>query len=84
MDEIKKEELYEEFWEMFEFTKEEFDRELKKMVARDAKMILSIPGVYELVSKKYRNKILKVLEERNERLIFSSSFPPGWRKREGR
>jgi len=49
------------------FNQEEFYKELERIVVRDAKVLLSIPGVYEAVSEEYNNEIIKVLEERTER-----------------
>lgn len=48
------------------FKQEEFDKELERIVVRDAKVLLSIPGVYEAVSEEYNNEIHRALEERHE------------------
>ena len=48
------------------FKQEEFDKELERLVIRDAKVLLSIPGVYEAVSEEYNNEIHRALEERHE------------------
>lgn len=50
-----------------EYKEEEFYKELERLVIRDAKVLLSIPGVYEPLAEEYTNEILKILEERHGR-----------------
>ena len=50
-----------------EYDQEEFDKELERLVIRDAKVLLSIPGVYGPLAEEYNNEILKILEERHGR-----------------
>ena len=39
-------------------SQEDFDRELERLVQRDSKTLLSIPGAYEVFSEEYSNEII--------------------------
>jgi len=49
------------------YKEQEFYKELERLVVRDAKVLLSIPGVYEPLAEEYNNEILEILEERHGR-----------------
>lgn len=49
---------------MTEITNEQFDRKLAEILDRDrASSLLSIPGVYEVLSEEYNNQVLEELED---------------------
>jgi len=47
--------------EIDSINQEDFDRELERLVQRDAKTLLSIPGAYEVFSEEYNNEIIEIL-----------------------
>ena len=52
--------------EIDSINQEDFDRELERLVQRDAKTLLSIPGAYEVFSEEYNNEIIEILLARQE------------------
>lgn len=41
----------------------QFDRILQEIIVEDASSLLSIPGVYEILSEHYNNEVLKRIED---------------------
>ena len=52
--------------EIDSINQEDFDRELERLVQRDAKTLLSIPEAYEVFSEEYNNEIIEILLARQE------------------
>ena len=52
--------------EIDSINQEDFDRELERLVQRDAKTLLSIPGAYEVFSEEYNNEIIEILLARQK------------------
>ena len=52
--------------EIDSINQEDFDKELERLVQRDAKTLLSIPGAYEVFSEEYNNEIIEILLARQE------------------
>jgi len=47
-------------------TNEQFDNMLQILIIRDAAQLLTIPGVYEVLSEHYNNEILDLYDKERE------------------